>query len=82
MSYPKDPRCELLTFPLNRLSRSNGANPGCLPIWHAFFGFMVSWLQVCVSPTVNGRLAEEWDEPLRFDPHRFLKVCLSTTAVG
>jgi sterol 14-demethylase len=28
--------------------------------------------QVCVSPTLNGRLPSEWDEPLRFDPNRFL----------
>ncbi|EGD77209.1 lanosterol 14-alpha-demethylase [Salpingoeca rosetta] len=29
--------------------------------------------QVCVSPTVNQRLPDEWDDPLTFDPYRFLK---------
>eukprot|EP00049_Salpingoeca_infusionum_P017835 m.354555 g.354555 ORF g.354555 m.354555 type:complete len:530 (+) comp17053_c0_seq1:416-2005(+) len=29
--------------------------------------------QVCVSPTVNQRLPSEWDEPMKFDPNRFLK---------
>eukprot|EP00055_Hartaetosiga_balthica_P005992 m.18369 g.18369 ORF g.18369 m.18369 type:complete len:529 (-) comp4953_c0_seq1:2024-3610(-) len=29
--------------------------------------------QVCVSPTINGRLESEWDEPLRFNPYRFLR---------
>eukprot|EP01147_Barroeca_monosierra_P000814 gene814-4096_t len=29
--------------------------------------------QVCVSPTVNQRLPEEWDHPEQFNPQRFLK---------
>jgi len=34
--------------------------------------------QLCVSPTVNARLEDEWDEPLKFDYTRFLE----TTADG
>ncbi|EDQ86357.1 uncharacterized protein MONBRDRAFT_38433 [Monosiga brevicollis MX1] len=29
--------------------------------------------QVCVSPTVNGRLEDEWEDPNTFNPYRFLK---------
>ena len=28
--------------------------------------------QVCVSPSVNGRNGDEWDEPLKFKPDRFV----------
>ena len=30
--------------------------------------------QVAVSPTINGRLSDEWDDPETFDFHRFLRV--------
>eukprot|EP00048_Salpingoeca_helianthica_P014852 m.223878 g.223878 ORF g.223878 m.223878 type:complete len:511 (-) comp16344_c0_seq1:445-1977(-) len=30
--------------------------------------------QVCVSPTLNGRLPDEWDEPEKFDYRRFIRV--------
>ena len=29
-------------------------------------------LQVCVSPTIQHRLADEWDDPLTFNAERFL----------
>lgn len=29
---------------------------------------------MCVSPSVNGRNPDEWDEPLEFKPERFLNT--------